>query len=244
MTVQIVPSVFPRPNAGVPQDRLPRLWERKPAKIAYSALRRLTGTGRLHPWLDLTICELFQAKVSDLKTRSRLPRAYIVRLATPADAPELGEFFASPALVNRRLARGDACAVVLAGGSVCAAAWWIPGPATVTEDWDDLGCLYRIPAGVAWGYDGRGTKPGAWGCLMARLPEFLAALGVERIAASIHYNNHLSIASHLSLGFRRLGWIGCVRLLGFPLRAYRPAETSWHRLPGHLGPVDVVKGRS
>ncbi len=227
----------------MPQGRLARLRDRGPAKCAYSALHRLTGQGRLRPWLDLTVCELFQAKASDLKTLSRLPRAYTARLATPDDAAELGRFFGCPARVAGRLDRGDVCAVVLAGGRVCAGAWLAPGPAVVEEDWDDVRSLYRIPAGVAWGYDGRGTRPGAWGCLMARLPEFLASLGADRIAASIHYNNHLSIDSHLTAGFRTLGWIGCARLLGLALRRYRPADGRWGRLPGPLGPIEVLKGK-
>ncbi len=186
------------------------------------------------------MCELFEAETAAMRQVARLPRALTARLATADDAVELGDFFGDAALVERRLRRGDCCATVLAGGRICAGAWLLPGPAVVEEDRDDLGCLYRIPSGVAWGYDGRGTKPGAWGCLMARLPAFLAQLGAERIVASIHYNNRLSIASHRSAGFRSLGWIGCARLLGRAVRRYRPAEGRWHRLPGRLGSVEVL----
>ena len=74
---------------------------------------------------------------------------------------------------------------------------------------------------------------------MACLPGYLTQLGAERMIASIHYNNHLSIDSHLSTGFRSIGWIGCVRLLGLTFRVYRPASGRLISLPGQIGPVEV-----
>ncbi len=217
-----------------------RHWRRGPAKVAYGLLQRMTGRGRLRPWLDCTVMELFEAGVDKLKRSSRLPNAFTVREAGPNDADELGRFFGRPAQVEKRLGRGDACLITLAGGQVAAGAWLALGPATIDEDWPDLRCVYRIPAGVAWGYDGRGTKPGAWGALMARMPAFLESLGAGRTIAAIHYNNHLSMDSHRSLGYHSLGWVACIRLFGLTILRYRPLEGRWQRLPGHLGPVDLL----
>ncbi len=215
--------------------------KRGPLKKAYSVARRLVGSGRFRPWLDCTLLEMFQAGVGDLRQIASMPKAFSSRLATRDDAAELGAFFGSPTRVRQRLDRGDVCAVVIAGGHICAGAWFIPGPAKVEEDWNDVRCRYHIPAGTAWGYDGRGAKPGAWGCLVSCLPGHLVELGAERIVASIHYNNHLSIDSHLSAGFHTVGWIACLRFLGLTVRTFRTAGASWHCLPGQLGPVNLLK---
>lgn len=223
-----------QPTAARRRDR-----KRGPLKTAYSVMRKLVGSGRFRPWLDCTVIELFEAEVGQLRRIGRMPRAYTSRFATHDDEAKLAEYFGSAERVRQRLDHGDACAVVLAGERLCAGAWLTLGPATVEEDWSDVRCRYRIPAGTAWGYDGRGTKPGAWGCLLACLPGFLGELGAERMVASIHYNNHLSIDSHLSTGFHSVGWIACVRFLGLSFRAFRAAEGRWRRMPGQIGRVDV-----
>lgn len=231
----------PTTETGLPAVARRRKRPRGATKTAYSVVRRLVATGRLRPWLDCTVLEMFHVETDALRRIGRMPRAYTSRFATREDAAELGEFFGSPAAVAQRLDRGDVCAVVLSRQRICAGAWLRLGPAVVEEDWNDVRCRYRIPAGTAWGYDGLGTKPGAWGSLMACLPGYLAQLGAERMVASIHYNNHLSINSHLSTGFRAIGWIGCVRLLGLTFRVYHPASGGLSRLPGQLGPVEVLK---
>ena len=239
MATQVIDS--PAVNASRPPlvRRGPR--GRSLKKTAYSAMRRLVGSGRLAPWLDCVLLELFQAEAGDLRQIARMPKAFSSRLATRDDAAELGAFFGSPDRVQQRLDRGDVCAVVVAGGQICAGAWLIPGPATIEDDWNDVRCCYQIPAGTVWGYDGRGTKPGAWGCLIACLPGYMAELGAERIAVSIHYNNHRSIDSHLSAGFHSAGWIGCLRILGLTARTFRTADRRWRRLPGRIGLVEVLK---
>ncbi|MDZ7615479.1 MAG: hypothetical protein U1E05_00655 [Patescibacteria group bacterium] len=224
----------PQPAAAGRRDR-----KRGPLKKAYSAARRLVGGGRFRPWLDCTVIELFEAEVGQLRRIGRMPRAYNSRFATRADQAELAEYFGSAERVRQRLDRGDVCAVVLAGERICAGAWLTLGPATVEEDWNDVRCRYHIPAGTAWGYDGRGTKPGAWGSLMACLPGYLTELGADRMVASIHYNNHLSIDSHLSTGFHSVGWIACVRFLGLALRVHREADGGWCRMPGPIARVEV-----
>ncbi len=240
MTLQAI--IHPKVKAGLPAAHPGRMRTRAPSKVVYSAVQYLVGRGRWRPWLDCTVTELFQADTVQLKAGGRIPRAYSVRPAGSDDAPELGCFFGSRARVDQRLGRGDVCLVVVAADRICAGGWLALGPVTVEEDRPELRCRFRIPAGVAWGYDGRGAKPGAWGCLMARWPEHLADLGAKTIVTTIHYNNHLSIDSHLSLGYRSAGWVGCVRLLGLTLRRYRPIEGRWQRLPGRLGPIELLEG--
>lgn len=223
-----------QPIAAGRRDR-----KRGPLKTAYSVARRVVGSGRFRPWLDCTVIELFEAEVGQLRRIGRMPRAYASRFATRDDQAALAEYFGSADRVRQRLDRGDVCAVVLAGERLCAGAWLTLGPATIEEDWNDVRCRYHIPAATAWGYDGRGTKPGAWGSLMACLPGYLTELGAERMVASIHYNNHLSIDSHLSTGFHSVGWIACVRFLGLTFRACRAAEGGWRRMPGQIAQVEV-----
>jgi hypothetical protein len=208
-------------------------------RAAYAVLRKLLAA----PWwrrrVRLSIVEVFNVLAGDLNSPQRIPRVFQVRRAEPDDSPALQDYFRDPPRVRGRLLRGDVCVMTVAKEEICAAVWLAPGPNSVREDWDDLQCAFSFPAGVAWSYDGRGAKLGAWGSLMARLPHILHELRVNEIFALVDYRNFRSLDSLKSLGYRSLGLISCLQLFGATLRAYKPHGGTWRRLPRSIGKLNL-----
>ena len=137
---------------------------------------------------------------------------------------------------------GDVCVVTRSGGKLGAGVWLRPGPNDYDENRDELGCTIRFPAGVAWSYDGKGTRWGAWGALMARLPEFLDELNLREVYTLIDFDNQESLAGHRSLGYHRAGLVGCVALFGLSLSVCLPGDRRWHFAPGRVGKLQFTRG--
>jgi len=208
---------------------------RGPGYVFYRLARRVAEARYLRNCFKFCLVEIFSVPVSQLKCSRRIPRAFVVRKAEERDLPALGAYFSDPQRVRRRFERRDICVITLAGDEICAAVWLAIGPKDYREDWNDLGCVFHFPAGVGWSYDGKGTRWGAWGALMGRLPEYLKELEIAEVYTLIDCGNRASQESHKSLGYRPLGTIGCVGLLGLALRIYRVSGESWQRLPQQAG---------
>ena len=180
-------------------------------------------------------------------SRSRPPTSpprptslYTIHLATPDDLPALVEYFGNSDRIDRRLARRDMCVVAISQQQIAAAVWVSTGPNEIAEDWKEMRCTFRYPMGVAWAYDGKGTKIGAWGTMMKQLPALLRKSGIDEIATIIDCDNWQSFDAHKSLGFETVGILLCLNILGWTLHAYKPARQGWRRLPPTIGQIEVV----
>jgi hypothetical protein len=207
------------------------------SRAACRLIRRAADHRCCRRWLGVTATECFRVAVSDLARDRPIPRGYVVRRASEDDLAALGPFFGDPQRVRRRLDRGDVCVVTLVKGKVCAGVWLAVGPGIFEEHWSVLLSVAQFPNGVCWSFDGKGTRLGAWGSLMARLPRHLEELGVSEVYTLIDYDNRESLDAHRSLGYRRVGLIGCLRFFGLWLRIYKTPGARWRRLPGRIGEV-------
>jgi len=201
----------------------------------YRVVRRLIGICRLHKMLRLCCVDVFAASVSELKCHGRIPRAFQVRPAREEELPQLGPYFENPERVRDRVQRGAVCTITVAGEEICAGLWLSFGPNQHAEDRADVGCVFRFPEGVAWSFDGKGTRWGAWGALMARLPEYLKKQGIREVFLMIECDNRESLDGHRSSGYRRVGRVFSLRILWPWLCLWKPEGGSWRRLPGQIG---------
>jgi len=201
----------------------------------YRVVKRLIGICRLHKRLTVCIVDVFTARVSELKSHRRIPRAFDVRVARQEDLPKLGPYFENPQRVRDRVRRGAVCTITVAGEEICAGLWLSFGPGQHAEDRHDVGCVFQFPEGVAWSFDGKGTRWGAWGALMTRLPEYLQEQGTREVYLMIECDNRESLDGHLSSGFRRAGRIVSLRILWPWLCLWKPEGGAWRRLPGQIG---------
>jgi hypothetical protein len=207
-------------------------------RAVYLVAQRVADRRWFRAWLTLCAVDVFAVRACDLRRSERLPRVFVVRRAREEDLPALASFSsrAVPPMTDR-LRRGDECVMTLADGRICAAVWLAVGPADYPEDWDQLGCIFRVPAGICLTYDGRGTRWGAWGALMACLPPHLERLGVRTVFTLIDCDNRNSLESHRSLGYHPVGRIALMAVLGWALSVCRIGQVAWRVVPGRLGRV-------
>ena len=209
-------------------------------RALYSVASAVLDRCRLQKWLKFCVVEVFSVPVSELRIARRIPRAFAVRTASAEDLPALEMFFSDssdPQRIRERFGRGDTCVVTVAQDEICAAVWFALGPQYYPEDWNDLGCIFHVPHGVAWSFDGKGTRLGAWGSLMGKLPQYLDQCGAKEVITLIDYNNRESLDAHKSLGYRRAGVI-CYfysKVPGFALRLYKNHGRKWRLMPGQIG---------
>ncbi len=211
------------------------------SRAAYRAVRGAIESLSLGKRINLRIADVFAASVSELKCYPRIPRAFSVRPAEETDVPALQAFFSKPQKVRDRMRRGDLCVILLADGEICAAEWVSPGPKAYQEDWDQLRCVFRIPAHACWLYDGKGNErgTGTWAILMGRLTLCLNDLGIQDVFLQSDYGNVVSMRSHTSLGYRPVGRIFHLAIAGLSLRLYRTRERGWRFLPGRIGNLEL-----
>ena len=139
-----------------------------------------------------------------------------------------------------RLERGDLCVLTVSQQKIGAALWLAIGPGVFREDWDDMRYTCQFPAGVGWTYDGKGTRWGAWGTLMARLPDLLDPFSVHELVTLIDCNNWQSLDAHRSLGYENIGAVGSIGALGLVCSVCRSRDRRWHRLPARIGSVEIL----
>lgn len=209
-------------------------------RFLYSVLRRFVSLSGFRCCLHLYAVDLWRLRLPDSCPASTCLRLFEVRLARPSDLPELSRYFGNRKRVETRLARGDRCIIAAGRDSIGAAVWLAIGPDQSTEDWNELRCAFQVPAGVAWSYDGKGTKIGAWGTLMKQVPGFLRRENIHEIATIIGGNNWQSMDAHRSLGYQPLGMLLHARILGLPLHLFKPAGGNWWLLPKKIGSVNIL----
>jgi hypothetical protein len=200
-------------------------------RAASLLLHRLTLLPLVRSVLRWHLREIFVVRASEMKLPSRVPGNYQIRLARRSDESALSEYFGSADRIRERFDRGDFCLIACCREGIGAAVWFAPGPANYIDDWKDVRCRFEVPAGAVWSYDGKGTRFGAWGSLMARLPEYLRQWGVEFVFTAIDYHNGESMSGHQSLGYRRLGMLQSVGLPGISRTTCKGSKDSWSQLP-------------
>ncbi len=229
-------KVSSTPRAPNRLTRLVRFWRSHGrARALYRAVRWLAERRWLRRWCRFCAVDVFTVATGELKRPRRIPRAFVVRPAEEKDLSALESFFSDPQRVRDRVQRGDVCVIALAKDEICAAVWLALGPKDYREDWDDLRCTFDFPAGVCFTYDGRGTRMGAWGSLMAHLPGYLDDSGVAEVFTVIECDNQNSLDSHKSLRYRGVGLVFCFGVFGLSLCVYRALGRKWRRLPGRIG---------
>jgi len=225
-----------RPNRLVRLYRFAQSHGLLPA--AYRFAHRVSESILFRRWFRFAVVEVYSARLDELKQDGAIPRAFVVREALKEDEAGVEAYFDNARLVGNRFRRGAKCAITLAKGRPCAAVWFAAGPVEFHEDWDTLRCVFRIPAGAAWSFDGKGTRFGAWGSLMARFPGLVRQHGNQEVYTLIDYDNRPSSDAHRSLGYRRAGMLSCLSALGLTLRFYRPEGGRWRLGRGRIGQVD------
>lgn len=207
-------------------------------RALYRVASRLANERWWKRWFRFVVVEVYSAPVSELKHSRSVPRLFTVKRAKQEDLRALEAYFGDARRVGNRCRRGDVCAMTLSNGEVGAAVWFTAGPNDYREDWEALRCVVRFPAGVAWTFDGKGTKLGAWGALMMRLPKYLGELAAKEVYTLIDYDNRESIDGHLSLGYRRAGVLVHLRFPGIMLTMCKADRGKWRRLPGRIGSLE------
>lgn len=225
------------------RGRLARLigFARSHGKIRalYRLLRRLAESRPLRRWCRFCAVEVFRASICELQSKRRTARSFVIRPAEEEDTPAVDAFYSGSREIHERIRRGDICMLALVKDQIGAAVWLSLGPNDYPEDWEDLRCIVRYPPGVCWTYDGVGTRLGAWGSLMARLPELLQQRGVTDVFTQIECDNRASLDSHKSLGYRSVGFVWCLGVFGLVLRLYKVHGARWRLLPGRMGELEV-----
>ena len=204
------------------------------ARVLYAIMRRVFSLPILRRCVRICATDLWRLRLSEARPPRRIPANFTVRRAEASDLQALIEYYGDAQRVTNRIERGGLCILARCGDQIGAAVWTYLGPNEFDEDWAELRTTFQFPAAVAWAYDGKGTKLGAWGTLMARLPELLATCGVEELATVIDCDNWQSIDAHRSLGFESVGIVGCLSILGLPLRVHKPPIGRWKRVPARF----------
>jgi len=211
------------------------------SRAAYRFVERLIESRFFRKWCSFSAVEVFSASVSDLKaTQKRAHHAFTVRAATEQDISAVQSFYGNRRRIKERMERGDICIITLCKDQIGAAVWLSPGPKYYYEDWDNLRCIVHYPVSVCWSYDGIGTRFGAWGSLMVRLPGFLEQFGIDEVYTHITCDNRISLDSHKSLGYRSAGFIWTFGIFRFILRLYRVAGGHWLRFPCLIGKLEYT----
>ena len=211
------------------------------ARALYSLLRKFATWPLARRCVTICAGDLWRRSLTDTGAPARTPASLVVRQSGPQDVSALAAYYDGAQQVRTRLDRGDLCVITLCQEKIGAGIWLTPGPGEFSEDAGDFGCTFRFPKGVAWTYDGRGTKFGAWGTLMARLPGILRELGIHEINTVIDCNNWKSIDAHRSLGYETIGVVIRGSLLGMAGTVCRPGDQSWRRLPVNLARLELRK---
>ncbi len=208
-------------------------------RTGFAILQRLGRLPVLRMIWHLCAIDYWRLPLGPSDNNARFSNLFQVRWATDEDLTALVDYYGDRARVTQRLARGHRCVVALSQQTIGAAVWLGIGPDQSEEDWEELRCLFQYPAQIVWSYDGKGTKMGAWGTMMKRLPSLLQQGGYEEIATIIDCNNWQSSDGHRSLGYERVGVLLHARLCGLGLRLFKPVGQRWQRVPAVLHQVAI-----
>jgi len=209
-------------------------------RAVYRVIRGVCYSWGLGTRLHFSIAEVFGASASELKSSQQIPSVFTVRRAEEQDLSGLESYFSNSQVVRDRLRRGDICLVALVSGQIGAAVWLALGPKKYYEDWSELRCVFRFPAGACWVYNGRATVFGAWGGVAMSLSQHLERLGVSTVFTQVDHANTVSLQCTKSLGFRPIGRICRLTVARFSLCIYRTHKGRWRPLPGRIGNLELL----
>ncbi len=99
----------------------------------------------------------------------------------------------------------------------------------------------KISPGTAWIYDGRGTKLGAWGSLMATLPAMLEKRKVDGLAALVECNNWQALDAHRSLRFESTALLASFSLFGWHRCYCKSRDAFWRTIPTTVSDVELCR---
>lgn len=166
---------------------------------------------------------------------------------TPADAIAAA-LPRPPAVIDARFAAGNACHAATVKGRFAGTIWIARGH----YDEDEVRCRYELaePACSAWDYDVYVEPAFRLGRTMARLwrqvASVLARDGVRWTFSRISMFNAGSIAAHVRLGARPIGWalFACLGQLQLAVSSHRPRLSIGLRdRPCYrLGPPPAIPG--
>ena len=210
------------------------------ARIAYAAVRKVVLLPVLRRCLRICASDVCRLELADGKRAARIPKSFVVRMANLDDLEPLAAYYDDRQLVSERFQRGDLCVITLCQDAIGAAVWLSFGPGEFREDWDQQRYTCCFPAGTGWSYDGRGTKWGAWGAMMAKLPELVRERDVDELWTMIDCNNWKSLDAHRSLGYETIGIVGSAGLFGLVRSICKRPRQWWHPLPARMGTVEFV----
>jgi hypothetical protein len=208
-------------------------------RASYSVLCKGMQLPLLRRCADLCVSEIYHLSLAGGKKDLPALRSLVVRAAGAGDLDALVQFYGDRPLLESRFDRGDLCILALCKEQVVAAAWFAVGPSEFHEDQETMHYYSKIPSGAAWIYDGRGTKLGAWGTLMAKLPQTLASRNIDNLVALVNFNNWRAIDAHRSLGFKSTATIGYVGAFGLHRCFFRTKESRWRPLPATVSGVEL-----
>ncbi len=210
-------------------------------RVGYAFLRHVGRQPVIRSLIGICAIDMWRLPLNTPRPAPRTSSLFTVRFATPDDLPALEAYFGDPRRIDARLARRDLCVIALSEQQIGAAVWVSTGPNEIAEDWDELRCRFRYPSGVAWAYDGKGTKIGAWGTMMKQLPALLRKWDIGEVATIIDCDNWQSFDAHKSLGYEAAGILLCVNLFGWAWHLYKPVQQGWQRVPACVSQVEVVR---
>lgn len=207
----------------------------------YRSLNRIANLRPWRRWFQVSIVNIYSVPVEAMKKADQLPSMYKVRPADMNDIDALGTYSGNHERVKIRTDRGDLCMLNECMNEISAMIWFSFGPNQYKEDWDAVKCCVSFPENVAWMYDGKGTKLGAWGCMMMHMSDRLRDLGVEEVYTMVDWENHRSIKSMKSLGLQQIGSYRFLKLFGMQSnRCKLMGEKRWRRLPAQIGKLELM----
>ena len=210
--------------------------------VCYAIFRRAANLPMVRRCWHLCAVEFLRLPIASDEPAATT-RLYTVRQANDADRAQLVDYFNEHDHVPHRLAHGHSCYIAANRQAIGAGVWLAFGRTDYSEDWHELRSVIQVPAGVAWSYDGKGTKLGAWGVLMRQLPALLHSRNVSEIATVIDCDNWQSLDAHRSLGYQAAGVLLHIKFLGLPLRLFKPPQQRWQRVPKTIGRIGVEQWR-
>ena len=207
--------------------------QRGTARMFFSIIQKVLSLPLLNRCVNLAAGDVWWVSLSQERPSRRVLQSVVVRKAQPADLPALVEYFGGR-WVEDRFRRGNHCWIALCQDKIGAAVWLVAGPGSFDEDFEEFRNVFQVPPGVGWTFDGKGTRLGAWGTLMAQWAPQLQEIGINELFTLIDCNNWQSADGHLSLGYRQEGILASLRVFGFRFTAFRRGGR-WGRVPTNIG---------
>ena len=210
-------------------------------------VRDHTGVGGLAFLILRRVLRLARIQVEWFRVMEQRPETAGVHGSDPiaptwvsasADAGLLTAFGRSPELVRRRLADGDAAAIVTDSDELVAQLWIHPGGV-----YDEDGVLFQLDPREAWVFDGVVAESRRGGRIYPRLAVGVArdleARGFVRLLSTIDRVNGPSLRAARARGCVELGSVFVTRAWGVGVlrRHWRGRRPTWRPFRGSVSVV-------